>query len=124
MLSAEEWKVPHVQRPWGRGWASLVNNKEPGVPKHVGSGSVWPCPQGPFSLEGRDVSLGLQPVIDAGTDFPAGTGPVCLRQFVLLWRSILCARHSTVLTCMISPGFIEGRAEALAQDHPAGTGVA
>lgn len=95
------------------------------MPKHVGSGSIWPCPQGPFSLEGRVVSLGLQPMIDTGTDFPAGQRGLFVsgqcqnfpqrlgnKQFFLLWRSVLCARHSTVLTCMISLGFIEGKTEA------------
>ena len=109
------WGVLGMFDEQQRGWCT----------QHVGLSSFRPCPWGPLSLEGRNVFLGPQPMIDAQTDFPVGQRSLFVsgwcqnfpqrlgsKQLFLLWWSVLGARHSTPLTCMVSSGFLEGKTEA------------
>lgn len=59
------WEATHVQRPCGRAWC-LLTSKEAGVSEQVESGYAHPCSQGPLHPRAQDMSLGSQPVTDAG----------------------------------------------------------
>lgn len=77
-MGVTDGKYPMCKGPGaGAGLGIFVNNTEPGVPKHVGSGSIWPCPW-PFSL-GKGHVLGPAAHGRYWNRFPCRTeGPVCL----------------------------------------------